>query len=175
MKYSIEKVGMCADWVKENGLMGHGGATLVQFCKAMDISQETYYQWMAKSEFSEAIKKAQDAFLRALEHEIVKSLYRSACGYEYEERAEEYVVKEGKEVLKKRTVTAKRVQPNVAAGIFLLTNIAPERWKNKQNTEHTGQIDTGITFIVENDEQKRKLLALAERKPNRAGTQDGEE
>lgn len=174
MKYSIEKVEMCADWVKENGLMGHGGATLMQFCRAMDISQETYYQWMGKSEFSEAIKKAQGAFLEALEREIVKSLYKSACGYEYEERTEEYVTKEGKEALKKRTVTAKRVQPNVTAGIFLLTNLAPDRWKHKQNLEHTGQIDTGITFIVENEEQKRALLALAEREPRRAGIQDDE-
>ena len=76
MKYNIEKVKKCADWVRENGLMGHGGATLVQFCKAMDISQETYYQWMGKSEFSEAIKRAQGVFLEALEREIVKSLYK---------------------------------------------------------------------------------------------------
>ena len=167
MKYSIEKVGMCADWVKENGLMGHGGATLMQFCKAMDISQETYYQWMGKSEFSEAIKRAQGVFLEALEREIVKSLYKSACGYEYEERAEEYVTKEGKEVLKKRTVTVKRVQPNVTAGIFLLTNLAPDRWKHKQNLEHTGSMNTGITFIVENENQAKKLKELSERIPQR--------
>ena len=175
MKYNIEKVKKCADWVRENGLMGHGGATLVQFCKAMDISQETYYQWMGKSEFSEAIKRAQGIFLEALEREIVKSLYKSACGYEYEERAEEYVTRDGEEVLKKRTVTTKRTHPNVTAGIFLLTNLAPDRWKSRQSNEHTGQIDTGITFIVENDEQKHKLLALAERKPRQADTQDGEE
>lgn len=175
MKYSIEKVKMCADWVKENGLMGHGGATLMQFCKAMDISQETYYKWMGKSEFSEAIKRAQGVFLEALEREIVKSLYKSACGYEYEERAAEYVTKDEGQALKKETITTKRAHPNVGAAIFLLTNIAPERWKNRQSNEHTGQIDTGITFVVENEEQKRALLALAERKPRRADTQDGEE
>jgi hypothetical protein len=92
-------------------------------------------------------------------------MVQAATGYEYNETSTEYVNRDGERVIKKQSVTSKRVQANVAAGIFLLTNIAPERWKNKQNTEHTGQIDTGITFVVENEEQVDKLKRLAERKP----------
>ena len=90
---------------------------------------------------------------------------QAATGYEYDEITTDIINVDGQKVIKGQKVTKKRVQANVAAGIFLLTNIAPERWKNKQNTEHTGQIDTGITFVVENEEQVDKLKRLAERKP----------
>ena len=31
-KYSKEMITACADWVRENGLMDYGGATLTDFC-----------------------------------------------------------------------------------------------------------------------------------------------
>ena len=55
---------------------------------------------------------------------------------------------------KKQTVTKKNVAPNTGAAIFLLTNIAPERWKNKMNTEHSGTIGSGLSLIVESEEDK---------------------
>lgn len=173
MKYNEAKIQECAEWVRLHGLMEHGGATLQEFCRDMDVSQETYYQWMAKTEFSEVIKKAKQAFRDSLEKNIVTSMAQAATGYEYEETSTEYGNAEGKPYVKKKTITKKRVQANVAAGIFLLTNIAPERWKNKQNTEHTGQIDTGITFVVENEEQVDKLKRLAERRPRNESDNQG--
>lgn len=165
MKYNEAKIQECAEWVRVHGLMEHGGATLQEFCRDMDIGADAYYEWMKKAEFAEAIKRAKQAFRDALEKNIVTSMAQAATGYEYEETSTEYGNAEGKPYIKKKTVTKKRVQANVAAGIFLLTNIAPERWKNRQNTEHTGQIDTGITFVVENEEQVDKLKRLADRKP----------
>ena len=41
----------------------------------------------------------------------------------------------------------------MGAGIFLLTNLAPDRWKNKQNTEHSGEVSTGLTVVVNNKEE----------------------
>lgn len=165
MKYNEAKIHECAEWVRLHGLMEHGGATLQEFCRDMDIGADAYYDWMKKPVFAEAIKKAKQAFRDSLEKNIVTSMAQAATGYEYEEKSTEYGNAEGKLYIKKATVTKKRVQANVAAGIFLLTNIAPERWKNKQNTEHSGQIDTGITFVVENEEQVEQLKRLAERKP----------
>lgn len=165
MKYSEEMVKRCAEWVSEYGLIECGGASLISYCAAMDIDTETHRRWLNKAEYAEAIKNARQEFRDRLEKNIVTSMAQAATGYEYEETSTEYGNAEGKPYIKKKTVTKKRVQANVAAGIFLLTNIAPERWKNKQNTEHTGQIDTGITFVVENEEQVDKLKRLAERKP----------
>ena len=41
--------------------MEHGGAMLKDFCEAMDIEQETYYQWMKKTEFSNLINSGEIA------------------------------------------------------------------------------------------------------------------
>lgn len=165
MKYSKEKIQECADWVRLNGLMDYGGATLKDFCKTMGIDYETYYHWMEKSEFSEAIKNAKADFKASQEERLVESLMNSALGYEAEEVKSEYSndLITGKPKLKKQTRTKKHIQPNTGAAIFLLTNIAPEKWKNKLNTEHSGSVDTGMTFIVENEEQMELIKQMKDR------------
>lgn len=156
MKYSKAKIEECANWVRIHGLMDYGGATLKDFCKAMDIEDETYYQWMQKSEFSESLQKAKEDFKATQEERIVESLMQSALGYEAEEVRSEYMndLATGKPKLKKQIRTKKNVAPNTGAAIFLLTNIAPEKWKNKMNTEHSGTIGSGLSLIVESEEDK---------------------
>lgn len=132
-KYNKDMVQACADWVRKNGLIDFGGATLTDFCKAMGIEDQTYYRWLDKVEFVEAIKKAKEAFRSTLENDIVKSLANSAKGYEYEQYTTEYTDVNGKPKIKKQVKKNIRVEPNVGAAIFLLTNIAPDRWKNKQD------------------------------------------
>lgn len=133
-KYSKDMVQACADWVRENGLIDFGGATLTDLCKAMGIDDQTYYRWLEKVEFAEAIKKAKEAFRDSLEKDIVKSLANAARGYEYEQYTTEYTDVNGKPKIKKQVKKNIRVEPNVGAAIFLLTNIAPDRWKNKQDS-----------------------------------------
>ena len=132
-KYNKDMLQACADWVRKNGLIDFGGATLTDFCKAMGIEDQTYYRWLDKVEFVEAIKKAKEAFRSTLENDIVKSLANSAKGYEYEQYTTEYTDVNGKPKIKKQVKKNIRVEPNVGATIFLLTNIAPDRWKNKQD------------------------------------------
>lgn len=133
-KYNKDMVQACADWVRKNGLIDFGGATLTAFCKAMGIEDQTYYRWLDKVEFVEAIKKAKEAFRSTLENDIVKSLANSAKGYEYEQYTTEYTDVNGKPKIKKQVKKNIWVEPNVGAAIFLLTNIAPDRWKNKQDS-----------------------------------------
>lgn len=134
-KYNKQMVQACADWVRENGLIDFGGATLTDFCKAIGIDDMSYYNWMKRSEFSEAIKKAKEAFRDGLEKDIVKSLANAAKGYEYTQTTTEYTDVNGKPSIKKQVKKNIRIEPNVAASIFLLTNLAPERWKNRQDTK----------------------------------------
>ncbi len=124
----------CADWVRKNGLIDYGGATLTDFCKVMGIDDQTYYRWLCKAEFAEAIKKAKESFRSTLENDIVKSLANAAKGYEYEQYTTEYTDVNGKPKIKKQVKKNIRVEPNVGAAVFLLTNIAPDRWKNKQDS-----------------------------------------
>ena len=134
-KYNKDMVQACADWVRENGLIDYGGATLRDFCRAMGIDDMSYYNWMKRSEFSEAIKKAKEAFRESLEKDIVQSLATAAKGYEYTQTTTEYTDVNGKPRIKKQVKKNMRVEPNVGAAIFLLTNLAPERWKNRQQQE----------------------------------------
>ena len=165
MKYSKAKIEECANWVRIHGLMDYGGALLKDFCKAMDIDDDSYYLWMnTKPEFSEAIQKAKADFKATQEERLVESLMQSALGYEASETKTEYISDEnGNRRPKKQTVTKKNVAPNTGAAIFLLTNIAPDKWKNKLNTEHSGAVDTGMTFIVENEEQKELIKQIKDR------------
>lgn len=165
MKYCEAKIKECADWVEQYGLQEHGGATLKEFCQAMGIHHDSYFDWMQKSEFSEAIRKAKEVFRSTLEKRIVTSLANSALGYEVEEVKSEYTsdLLTGKPKLKKQTRVKKHVQPNTGAGIFLLTNIAPERWKNKLNTEHSGMVEGGMTFVVKDEEEKELIKRVIDR------------
>lgn len=133
-KYNKDMVQACADWVRKNGLIDYGGATLTDFCKVMGIDDQTYYRWLCKAEFAEAIKKAKESFRSTLENDIVKSLANAAKGYEYEQYTTEYTDVNGKPKIKKQVKKNIRVEPNVGAAVFLLTNIAPDRWKNKQDS-----------------------------------------
>ena len=125
----------CADWVRENGLIDYGGATLTDFCRAMGIDDMSYYNWMKRSEFSEAIKKAKNDFKNNLEKDLVMSLAKAAKGYDYEQTTTEWTDVNGKPKIKKQVKKTVHVESNVAAAIFLLTNIAPERWKNRQDNK----------------------------------------
>lgn len=132
-KYSKEMINDCADWVRENGLMDYGGATLTDFCAHFSFDSQTYYNWMKKLEFSEAIKKAKNDFKNSLEKDLVMSLAKAAKGYDYEQTMTEWADVNGKPKIKKQVKKNIHVEPNVGANIFLLTNIAPDRWKNKQD------------------------------------------
>ena len=150
-KYNKDMIQACTDWVRENGLIDYGGATLRDFCRAMGIDDMSYYNWMKRSEFSEAIKKAKEEFRGTIEKDIVQSLANSAKGYEYTQTTTEYTDVNGKPSIKKQVKKNIRVEPNVGAAIFLLTNIAPQRWKNRQDikTDITtgGKEFRGFSFL----------------------------
>lgn len=138
-KYSKEIVKDMSDWVRENGLIDYGGAKFGDFCRRFSIDDMTYYRWMRQTEFAEAIKKAKEEFKKNLETDIVFSLSKAAKGYDVEEiTTEGREVQEGeKKVFKavKQVRKKKHIECNVGAAVFLLTNIAPDRWKNRQKNE----------------------------------------
>lgn len=147
-KYSQEKIEECAAWVRKNGLIEYGGGTVLALCKACDIHFSTYYDWLERAEFHEAIKKAKEEYREGLEKRIVHSLATAAEGFEWTQIVTQ---KTGNGVVKQITEKTMREVPNVAACIFLLTNLDPEKWKNKQSSELAGRIDlnqiTGMKVI----------------------------
>lgn len=148
MKYNKRIVNECADWIRTNGLMEYGGAKLKDFLAAFGIDNKTYYGWMRKSEYSEAIKKAKEEFRVNLKDKIVKSLAKSATGYEYMQVSTEYEnTASDKPRIKKQVKKNIVVDPNVGACIFLLTNLDPEHWKNRQNNDVQVTSDEWVTAL----------------------------
>ncbi len=140
-------------WVRENGLIEYGGATLISLCRHFGISDRTFQRWMKRKDFAEAINSAKQHFADNLERDLVASLAKSAKGYNYVKRKTEYTSdKNGNPVIKKRTTEDVDVQPNVGAAIFLLTNIAPERWQNKIQQQADIQGSLALDVKVVNSE-----------------------
>ncbi len=159
-KLNKELIEDCYEWICDNGLMDFGGAKLKDFCRHFHIDQRTYYRWMGNAVFADTVKKGRKYFRENSENDVSVSLVKSAKGYDYEETRTEYQDVSGKPKVKKMTKITKHVQANVTAAIFFLTNVAPERWKNRQDVkqETTGEVKHKGLNIIVSDEETADLL-----------------
>lgn len=106
-------------------------------CKKVGIGDSTFHDWIkAKPEFAERIKKAKDEFQATITGKLEATLWKRAMGYEVTETETEYVSDaDGKPKIKNQKTKVKHIQPDTGALIFALTNVAPEKWVNKQKIE----------------------------------------
>lgn len=126
------------------------------------IGRETFYGWQReKTEFSEAVKAAKKDFLRNQYKDAVQSLYKRATGYDVEEPEITYGDKDGKPYIKQKKVRTKHIPADPQALKFLLTNLYPDDWQDKQKNELTGSlsnrvqieyVDSGIDLAHSEDE-----------------------
>lgn len=161
--------------MERNGLYPQAcGALVKDFCKAMGISERTYTNWLKVSEFSEAITRARDVFHQTTVRNVENALVKRASGYEYtKERAEkasrktvEFDPLTGKKVreyygepqlvaMSKETI---QVAPDVDAAKFVLTNMEPERWRQKQ--EIAAEVDIIRPIVVRSEEERQAIQDL---------------
>ena len=149
MKFTKEMQDRIIKWVELNGLYPQPcGATLQSLCEACSIDWKTFKKWEQKSDFSERLSCARAKFAATVEVSIVNSLVRNAQGCDIKKvrekaRAEkiEIIRPDGTKELRigeLKTVEAYRetysAPGDTKAAQFLLTNLAPERWKLKQET-----------------------------------------
>ena len=158
MKFTKEMQDRIIKWVELNGLYPQPcGATLQSLCEACGISDFTFRKWEKNSAFSARLSRARAKFAATVEVSIVNSLVRSAQGVETKHikekaRAETIEITHPDGTKEKRLGELKTVEAfrdvytspgDVKAAQFLLTNIAPDRWKLKQ--EHTLEA-TGVNI-----------------------------
>lgn len=177
MKLNAAKIQEAEAWVEKNGLHPQAcGATVKDFCKAMGISDETFRRWKKNVAFVDALTRAREVFAQTTVREVSNALVKAARGVDFtkikEEAKAEKVVefdpKTGKKVREYmgelKTVKAYRetvyFPPDTKAAMFVLTNLDPENWKNKQDT--TVHTPDGVRIIVENEEQKRRIETIGE-------------
>lgn len=150
LKKSAKLTGEIAQWVRENGLIEYGGASIEMLARQFGISRKTHTAWMkSDADYAEAINEAKRLFAENLEKDLVVTLAKSAKGFTSTKRRTEYVSDQnGRPMIKRQTTDEVDVPPNVGAAIFLLTNIAPERWKNKltQSADIKGDFSLGVVI-----------------------------
>lgn len=138
MKYTAELLKRADEWVRKNGLIEYGGGQLQDFCTELGINDKTYRRWLVeKDDFKQTIDKAKEFYKQSLTHELHETLSMVAKGYDKEETETEY--RPNPKDPNKPTITKmkkKKVfyQPNVGAAIFLITNLDPEHYQNRQNS-----------------------------------------
>lgn len=137
------------------------GLIEIQIAEAMEINWNTLYSWKKRyAEFDKALKEGK-AFPDA---RVVDSLYQRAIGYEYEEleyRPEKIKYPLDKDGNPKRPKgkptaprfyvskkTVKRVLPDVTAQIFWLKNRLPKEWRDRQEMDLSGQINTNVAVAA---------------------------
>lgn len=150
-KLTTEFITKCYEWICTNGLIDDGGAKFVDFCSAMYIDQRSFYRWLdlkdnpLAAEFADAIKRAKEVFRQNLVKDLVQSLARSAKGYTWMRTKTEYKNVNGKPEIVKQTKEEVDVPPNTGAAIFLLTNLDPQNWQNRQHIDAKETKETKIT------------------------------
>lgn len=125
------------------------GCTYADSCRYAGISIETFCKWRKQFiQFSEAVKKAESEFRAKIQRELETSLWKRAKGFEWEEVKQEMARDEyGNPVPVKQTITKKFTPPDTGALIFALTNLAPEKWRNRQFAETVGKDPSGDADI----------------------------
>lgn len=130
-------------WLSPDGLLkleawARDGLTDEQIAHNMGVSTATLYNYKRDHlEILEALKKGKEV----VDIQVENALLKRALGYSYEEKKVE-VSEEGTKVTK----TIKEVVPDTTAQIFWLKNRRPDRWRDKQDIEHSGQIG-GVTIV----------------------------
>lgn len=130
-------------WLTSDGLLkleawARDGLTDEQISGNAGINPATLYDWKKKHpKISEALKKGKEV----VDIQVENALLKRALGYSYREvKVEED--SDGQKV----TTAIKEVVPDTTAQIFWLKNRRPDKWRDKRDVEHSGQIE-GVTII----------------------------
>lgn len=141
MKKSASLFQRAEEWISRHGLIEYGGAQLQDFCKELGINDKTYRRWLNEEDgFKKAIEKGREVFRLNLAHDLHETLAKVAKGSEHEETTTEYrpnPKNPDKPTITKMVKKKIVIQPNVGAAIFLLTNLDPEHYQNRQKSDIT--------------------------------------
>lgn len=164
-------------WIEEHGIFPQPkGRPIRELCEHFGIDEKTWWRWRNKIPgLPEDIAHAQSVFASTLESTAVDKLIERAIGAEQvteKTTMEAQVVEEfdptgklikryktDKGVIKSKVVIKTVTPPDVSALQYLLNNIAPERWKNKQTTE-VGGTETEIPIVVRSQDTADKLRKI---------------
>lgn len=117
------------------------GATDAQLADFFKVSVSTLNLWKIEHpEFSASIKTPKSEADKRVE----RSLYLRANGYEHDDV--DIRVIDGQVI---QTPIRKHYPPDTGAAIFWLKNRNPDKWREKQELEHSGSVTVEITRFAD--------------------------
>lgn len=140
-------------WLTPEGLLklegwARDGLTDEQIARNMGITPKTLYRWQERyCQICQSLKGGKEV----VDIQVENALLKRALGYEYEEISEKY--ESG--ILIERKVTKKQVVPDTTAQIFWLKNRRPDKWKDKQDVQVSGELKTEQTKLDDLIKQMR--------------------
>jgi len=128
------------------------GQTDAQVCSALEITRETLDTW--RHEYSDLFDTIKSAKEKA-DDRVEKSLYKNATGYNYKAQKPMTVSDGNGDGSHIELVDyTEHVPAQTVAQIFWLKNRRPDRWRDRQQIEHSGEIDIPIS------DKKKELRSL---------------
>ena len=122
-KYNKQIVQTLCNYIRE-------GDSQQLACKKAGIGHSAFYDWLnSKPEFAEAVQKAKDEFQATITGKLEATLWKRAMGYEVTETETEY----GSDANGNPKIKSQKT--HTGALICALTNVAPEKWINRQRVE----------------------------------------
>lgn len=131
------------------------GFTDEQMADFFEINKDTLYEWRKKyPKFSDSIKSGKEV----ADSNVASSLYQRALGQTKKiQKAFKLKTTKNGEGSEERIEVAEEevyIPPDTTAQIFWLKNRQPKAWRDKQETEISGSINTPFT-----DSQVDKIIA----------------
>lgn len=145
------------EWITEEGLLkiegwARDGLTDKQIAENIGVAYSTFRDWIKRfPALSAPLKKGKEVVDRQVENALLKR----ALGYEYVETTKE-LTDLGLTVTKQ---VSKQVAPDTTAQIFWLKNRKPQEWRDKKETEVTGNLNVNNPFSDLSVEELRKLAS----------------
>ena len=151
-------------WLTPEGLLkleawARDGLIDEQIAANIGISRETLYQWKNKySDISDALKRGKEV----VDIQVENALLKRAFGYEYTEVTQEVCenAETGEMELHVTKKVTKEVVPDTTAQIFWLKNRRTDKWRDKQDIEHSGGLS--VRSVYENMSEE-ELMELAKK------------
>lgn len=151
-------------WLTPEGLLkleawARDGLIDEQIAANIGISRETLYQWKNKySDISDALKRGKEV----VDIQVENALLKRALGYEYTEVTQEVCenAETGEMELHVTKKVTKEVVPDTTAQIFWLKNRRTDKWRDKQDIEHSGGLS--VRSVYENMSEE-ELMELAKK------------
>ncbi|MEK5070520.1 helix-turn-helix domain-containing protein [Sporosarcina sp. FSL K6-1508] len=154
--------GKFVEWLNPEGLIkiegwARDGLTDEQIATNIGISRSTLNEWKKKySDISDALKRGKEVVDRQVENALLKR----ALGYQYNEVTQEKTWSDelGIYEMSVTKIVTKEVNPDTTAQIFWLKNRKPKDWRDKQDIQHSGNMDINNPVKGLTTEELRKLI-----------------